>query len=224
MLRSFPLFPLIFSIAYSVTAFADENDAIDWRLAKKGTEQKPIKVVESKKTVEKARSAAIDTESFEFGAYTGMLSVEDFNTNPVVGVSLSYHVTNRFLAQVNYGQSNVERATFEDLAGGNFVADDEDTFEYYNVLAGFKILPGRSFLGKTRKYNSDIYLFVGVGNFEFAGNEDTNLVIGASYRIVVTDWLTWNIDFRDHFMDREFLSEDKLTHNLEFSLGLNALF
>ena len=35
----------------------------------------------------------IDTEDFEIGAYAGLLSVEDFGSNMVIGARAAYHVT-----------------------------------------------------------------------------------------------------------------------------------
>ena len=48
-----------------------------------------------------ARSSArsIDTEDFELGAYVGMLSIEDFESNVVYGARLAYHLTEDFFLE-----------------------------------------------------------------------------------------------------------------------------
>lgn len=181
-------------------------------------------VIEANKKTVSAQVAAIDTEKFELGGYLGMLSVEDFNSNPVTGLSLVYHINNRFLAQVNYGTSTVGRAAFEEIVGGNFLADGDYDFEYVNVLAGYKLLDGRSFLGKRHKYNSSIYIMAGPTQVSFAGEDNTGIVFGASYRTVMTDWLTMNLDVRNTLVDRDFLEDNKKTNNTEMFLGINALF
>jgi outer membrane beta-barrel protein len=183
-----------------------------------------VKVIEPNKPVTTIQAAAIDTEKFELGAYVGMLSVEDFNTNPVTGFSLTYHINSTFIAQANYGLSTVEKAAFEEVAGGNFLADDDYDFEYVNLLAGYKLLDGRSFLGKRHKFNSAIYLMAGVADVSFAANDKTGMVIGASYRAVITDWMTINMDVRDTIVDREFIGDTKKTNNTELAIGVNALF
>lgn len=187
-------------------------------------DSKPVTVIEPDKKMPSVQVAAIDTEKFELGAYVGLLSVEDFNTNPVTGISFTYHINSKFIAQANYGVSTVGKAAFEKVAGGNFLAEDDYDFEYVNLLAGYNLLDGRSFLGKRHKFNSAIYLLAGVADVSFAGNDKTGMVIGASYRAVVTDWMTINLDLRDTIVDREFLDDKKKTNNTEMVIGVNALF
>lgn len=186
--------------------------------------KKPVKVVEPDKKVVSVQAAAIDTEKYELGAYLGLISIEDFNTNPVTGLSFTYHINGKFIAQANYGQSRVDRAAFEEVNGGNFLADDDYDFTYVNLLAGYDLLDGRSFLGKRHKFNSAIYLLAGVADVSFAGNDSTGLVLGASYRAVITDWLTVNLDVHDTMVDIEFLDGSKKTNNTEMFIGVNALF
>lgn len=181
-------------------------------------------VIKPVERTSRIKPAAIDTEKFELGAYLGFLSVEDFNTNRVAGLSLNYHISVQFLAQINYGQSTVERATFEEVAEGNFLSNRDREFNYQSLSAGYNLLHGRSFLGAQRKFNSHVYLMAGAAQVSFAGQDNTGLVLGVNYKTVVTDWLTVNLDFRDLIVDREFLGNRKTTHNTELSLGVSALF
>jgi outer membrane beta-barrel protein len=213
------------ALSSSFVAYAQEED-------------KSVRVIEPNKQTTSVQAAAIDTEHFELGLYAGLMSVEDFNTNLATGLSLTYHIhgTERFIAQVNYGSSETDKANFETI--DNFLAEEDRTFNYLNLLAGYKILDGRSFLGKRMKFNSAIYLLAGGANIEFANNDETGYVLGASYRVVLTDWLTVNFDVRDTVFDREFLAKtdfdgagnpvttnlSKTTHNTEVLLGINALF
>ncbi len=206
----------------SVGAYSAEKTISDIANGDDGS----VRIIEPKKEVPVAESASIDTEQFELGLFGGFLAVEDFNTNPVVGVSFSYHITPAFLAQLNYGESEVDRATFEENAGSgfNFLSNDDRNFEYYNILAGYRVLRGRSFIGRNKKYNSDIYVLGGFGAVDFAGDTNVSIVLGTSYRVVLTDSLVANIDFRGHSVDRDFLNDDKRTFNTEFLFGLNWLF
>ena len=185
-----------------------------------------VKIIEPKKEITVAKSAAIDDESVELGLYTGYLAVEEFNANPVFGVALAYHVTPKLMLQLNYGESEVDRATFENLAQGNFLTREGRSFEYYSLLAGYKILRGRSFFGKNSKYNSDIYLFAGASSVDFADGKDTGVVFGSSYRVVLTDYLTMNVDFKGYSVDREIesLDDKQNTLNTELVFGLNVIF
>lgn len=184
-------------------------------------------IIEPEKKSTPVRSAQIDTEHFELGVFGGELNTEDFNSNPVFGISFSYHVTSNIMAQINQGSSEVDKATFEErdiIDGDGFLAESDRTFTYRSILGGYRILSGRSFLGSRLKMSSSIYLLAGLGQVEFADNESTSYELAASYRTVVTDWLTVNLDLKDHIFNRDFLNDDKTTHNVEFSLGINALF
>ncbi len=185
---------------------------------------KPIKIIEPKDKHRVIKDATIDTESFEVGAFAGFISVEDFSANAVFGISGAYHFLDKMLLIASYGQSDVEKATFEKLAGGSFLADEDRKFKYYDLQFGYNLFPGKSFFGESRNFNSGIYLLAGVGNSTFADDTNLTFIIGSSYRMVVTDWLTWNIDFRDRIFNRDFLDDKKTTHNIEFSSGLNYLF
>lgn len=209
MSRPINILAALLGLGISTYTFGDETS-------------KPVKVIDPDKRVASVQAAAIDTEHFELGAYAGLMAVEDFNTNPVTGISFSYHINRKFIAQVNYGRSTVERAAFEEFNDQYFLEDYD--FKYLNLLAGYNLLDGRSFLGKRRKFNSAIYLMAGVADVSFANNEVTGMVLGVSYKTVITDWLTLNLDFRDTIFNREFLNDDKKTNNTEILVGLNALF
>jgi outer membrane beta-barrel protein len=191
-----------------------------------------VKIIEPKKDVVKAKSAAIDDERFELGIFTGLIAVEEFSESSILGASFSYHLTPKVLLQLNHATADVGRATFEDNTGGSgFLTDSEREFTYTNLLAGYRVLRGRSFWGKNSKYNSDIYLMAGLGSVDFAqGSSNTSFVIGSSYRVVLTDALTMNFDIRGHSVEREFNILDgeegnkERTFNTEFVIGLNLLF
>jgi outer membrane beta-barrel protein len=206
--------PLLAFALLPLASFANEGDI----------EIKPVKVVDPKVDRREVNGAAIDTERFEVGVFSGVLSVEDFSSNLLYGVSASYHISDRWLLQLNYGQSDVEKSTYEEVIDSSFLSDDDRQFEYYHVLGGYNLFPGRSFLGEKSKYNSGIYLLAGVGNTRFAGNDNFTLVFGGSYRVVATDWLTCSLDLRDHIVEREFIDDKKSTHNIEMSIGVNVLF
>lgn len=183
-----------------------------------------VQVVDPKTERREINSPAIDSERFEVGAYMGFLSVDGFNTNLLYGISGSYHINDKWLAQVNYGTSDVDKSTYEDVVDASFIRDGDRDFEFFNLLAGYKLFPGRSYAGSLRKLDSNIVLLAGVGQTSFAGEDNISLTLGTSYRVVLTDFLTCNIDFKDHIVDYEFLGTSSVTHNLEFSFGVNALF
>lgn len=183
-----------------------------------------VEVIKPQEQASSIRPAVIQGGQFELGPYVGFLSVEDFNTNPVVGLSATYFINSRFLAQLNYGQSSVGRATFEEVLEGDFLSESERDFKYQALMAGYNLMPGRSFLGERRKFNSYIYLMAGAARVSFAGEDNPGLVLGVTYKTVLREWLNVNLDFRDFVVDRSFLNDQKTTHNIEVSLGLSLLF
>lgn len=183
-----------------------------------------IKVIDPDKKVPTANAAAMDTEHFEVGFYTGLLSVEDFNTNPVFGAALRYYVNEKFFIEGNVGSSSTQRASAEKTANEyNIYGRD---YTYFGMLGGYQVLKGRSFWGKKRKYNTGFYLLGGLEQVDFAEDSNVGTVIGISYKTILTDWLTINVDFKDHIVNRELvtLESEKTTHNLEVSFGINTIF
>lgn len=187
-------------------------------------EESSVTIIDPQKKISKVRSATIDTEKFELGFYLGTLSVEDFGTNQAMGFSLLYHFSSDLFTQFNYGSSDVGRATFEDVVGQDFLSDDDEIFDYTQISVGYRLFHGRSFLGEKSKFNSHIYVTAGIENVDFAGESNIGLVIGSTYKIVSTDWITWNFELKNHIVERDFLADKKFTNNIEFGVGFNALF
>ncbi|MFL0809369.1 MAG: outer membrane beta-barrel domain-containing protein [Agarilytica sp.] len=181
-----------------------------------------VKVFDPKVKSGKANPAALDTESFEAGIFVGMLSVEDFNTNSVLGVSFNYYFNERWFANLSYGNSETERSNPETVDGGNFVADRN--FQYSTLAGGYQFLKGRSFFGKKRKYNSGLYVIAGIEQVDVTDSRNSGLLIGVSYKTTLTDWLNVSLDFKDHIVSRDFADDTKTTQNTEISLGLSTFF
>lgn len=179
-----------------------------------------IKVIDPEKRTATANVAALDTEHFEVGFHAGMLSVEDFNTNPVIGASLRYYFNEKIFIEANLGRSKTKRSHTED--GADFVFDR--SFQYLGLAAGYKILEGRSFWGKKRKLNSGLFLTGGIEQVDFNEENEIGLSIGVSYKTALTDLIGINIDFKDHIVNRDFSGEDKLTQNIEMGIGVSLFF
>ena len=210
--QQFLLIPLL--LLGSNISQAIENDG--------EVEIKPIVVVEPDRVQREVYEAQIDTEFFEVGAYIGLLSIEDFGSSTVTGVKGSFHATEDFFLQFNYGQAEAGKSSLEDFNNENFFNDRE--YKYYNLLVGYNIFPGETFVSQSHTFNSAFYLVGGAGNTDFGGDNHFTFTLGSGYRIILRDWLTVNIDFRDHSFDSEVIGSKKRTHNLEFSTGVTAFF
>lgn len=198
-------------------AHADEEDG--------NVEIKPIIVVEPDSQQREAYEAQIDDEFLEVGGYIGIIAIEDFSSSVVYGVKESFHATEDFFLQINYGQAEAGRSAAEDifLEKNESIIKDRN-YKYYNLLVGYNLFPGETFVTQDLTFNSAFYLVGGAGNTEFADDNHFTLTFGSGYRIILKDWLTFNMDVRDHIFEAEIGPSKKYTHNLEFTTGLTAFF
>ena len=169
------------------------------------------------------KQADVETENFELGVFAGLLSIEDFGTNPVYGATLDYHVTEDLFVQGRLGYSEAGTTSFERLGGGLTLLSNRD-YLYYNVSLGYNLLPGEAFLSRDSAYNTSLYLIIGAGNTEFADDNFFTINWGAGYAVTVSDWFAVHMDFRDHMFDINITGEDKTSHNFEATLDLTFYF
>ena len=182
-------------------------------------------VVEPRVHRREVKRPDIDTENFEGGAFVGTISIEDFGSSVVYGGRLAYHFTEDLFAEATVGTSKAGRTSYEDLSGSvELLTDSERRFTYYDLAVGWNALPGEAFFGSDRAMPSSLYLTLGAGSTNFAGDDHFTVAVGAGYRLLVTDWLATHLGVRDHMFDSDLLGDNKLTHNLQFTLGMTAFF
>jgi len=171
------------------------------------------------------KESDINTENFEVGFFVGFLSIEDFGTNPVYGARLDYHITEDIFLQGTLGFSTAGTTSFERLGGGvTLLSESQREYTYYTVSLGYNLLPGEAFITRNTTFNTALYVIAGAGNTEFGGDDRFTITWGAGYSITATGWLAIHLDFRDHIFDIAVTGEDKTSHNLEASIGLNYYF
>ena len=166
----------------------------------------------------------IDTEDFEFGVSYGLMSVEDFGVHGVFVTRLAYHVNEQIFVEGIYGQTDTEKTSFEILSNTNLLTDEQRKYQYYNVSLGYNILPGEVFFGQNKTFVSELYLVVGAGTTEFAGDKFFTLNVGAGYRLLLTDEIALHLDIRDYMLNIDLLGIDKTSHNIEVTGGLTYFF
>ncbi|MFT5594091.1 MAG: outer membrane beta-barrel protein [Oceanicoccus sp.] len=209
----------LLSFAFSSLALANEASNPD---DSGNVKINPILVVEPNKQEREQYEAQIDTEFFELGAYMGVIGIENFDSSSVMGIKASFHATEDFFLQANYGHAEAGTSAAEVNAGVNMISARD--YEYYNLLVGYNLFPGESFITQNLTLNSAFYVVGGIGNTDFAGDNHFTITYGSGYRIILSDWLTWNMDFRNHTFESNVLSVSKRVNNLEFTLGLTAFF
>ena len=167
----------------------------------------------------------IDSEDFELSAFAGILSIEDFGTNPVLGFEFAYHVNEDVYVQFDYGFSEGGETSFEVLSGGApLLSDDERELQYYLFNIGFNLLPGEAFVTESSTFNTSFYVIGGIGSTEFAGDDRFTINFGTGYQILFADAFSLNIDVRDLIFNIDVFGEDKVTHNLQYTVALGWFF
>jgi outer membrane beta-barrel protein len=167
----------------------------------------------------------IDSFDFELAVYGGVLAMEHFDTNAVVGLKFGYHVSEDFFVQASYGFSKVGETSFEKISGGApLLSDDERDVEYYLFSIGFNLLPGEAFLTDSTTLNTVLYISGGVGSTDFAGDDRSTIAFAVGYRTIVLDGFSVDVEMRDLIFDLDTFGEDDTTHNIELTLSLNLFF
>lgn len=164
----------------------------------------------------------IDHENFEIGAFAGILSIEDFGSNPVYGVRAAYHIAEDLFVEAAVGRTEAGLTSAEAL--GPFTLLENRDYTYYNISFGYNFLPGEIFLGKDYAFNSSLYVIGGVGSTRFNSEDNFTFNFGVGARILPTDWLAVHLDVRDHVFATDLLGKDKATNNLEGHLGFTFFF
>jgi len=168
--------------------------------------------------------ARIDTENFELGFYTGLMSVEDFGTNPVYGLRLAYHINENVFLEAAYGTTTTGKTSFERLNNVNLLTAAQRKLTYYNLSFGYNLFTGEVFFGRSTAFNTALYIIAGGGSTEFAGDNRFTMNFGVGYRFIAADWLAVHVDMRDHIFDIDLLGQPKTTHNLELHIGTTIFF
>lgn len=185
----------------------------------------PPRVIEPEVERREIKVARIDAENVEVGAFYGALSIEDFGTNPVQGLTAAYHVTEDVFFQASFGRSKAGRTSYETLGGNvQLLTPSERRFTYYGLSLGYNLFPGEVYIGRSLAMNSSLYLLGGIGSTKFAGDQRFTMNFGAGYRLLPTDWLAIHIDVQDRVFQSDLLGRDKLTNNIGAHLGVTVFF
>lgn len=186
----------------------------------------PPRVIEPEVERRRIKVAKIDQENIEVGGFYGVMSVDDFGSNPVYGATLAYHVTEDFFFRAEAGETKLGLTSFEILNPGsdplNLGTDRRLT--YYGLSLGYNFLPGEVFLGRNLAMNSAFYVLGGVGSTKFADDERFTLNFGGGYRVLPTDWLAVSIEVQDRVYESDIFGKNELVNNLEAFLGVTVFF
>jgi len=169
--------------------------------------------------------ANVNPDNFEIVASFGILSIEDFSVNAVIGAKLTYRVSENFFTSVEFGASTAGESSIETLLPGSpILSTDERDLSYYTLNIGYDMFPGESFVTDNLTINTAFYAIMGAGNTTFAGSDNFTFSFGFGYRAVINHYLTGYIDVRDHTFELDLFGVSKRTQNIEMSFGLGFYF
>ncbi|MFG6459422.1 outer membrane beta-barrel domain-containing protein [Roseateles sp. BYS96W] len=166
----------------------------------------------------------IPSNDFIVGVFAGTYATQNFGSSAVGGIRLGYHITEDFFVEGNYAQTKVSDETFRQILPGGIFVSERQKLTYYNVLAGWNLLPGEVFFGRNTAKASALYLVAGVGSTRFVDQKRQTISFGLGTRVFLADWASVQVDLRDHRYSLDLLGKRQSTNNLEFTLGGTFFF
>jgi len=182
-------------------------------------------VVDPKVDRRDVRVPKFPSKDFEVGVLAGVYGTQSFGTSGVAGLRLGYHITEDFFVESAFAQTKVSDKTFEEIfPGAGPLADTDKKLSYYNLSAGYNVLPGEVFIGSKYAKASSIYLVAGVGSTKFANQKRQTYNFGFGFRVLLTDRFAVRVDMRDHVFSYDLLGVRQNSQNLELTTGLSYYF
>ena len=159
------------------------------------------------------------------GVFAGRYATANFGSSTVTGLRLGYHITEDVFVDASYGRAKVTDEAFRQIfPNGGIFPTPKQNLTYYNVLAGYNLLPGEVFFGKSNAKISQGYVVGGIGSTDFAGQKRQTVVAGFGLRVVFASWFAAQVDVRDHIYSLDLLGKRQSNHNLEATAGLTFFF
>ncbi len=166
----------------------------------------------------------IPNKDFLIGGFIGSYATQNFGTSMVYGGRLGYAITEDFYVEGVYATTKVSDENFRQILPGGVFVSPEQTLRYYNLSAGYNILPGEVFFGSRYAKAAALYVMAGVGSTKFLEQRKQTLNFGLGLRVMLKDWASIQVDMRDHVYSLDLLGRRQSTNNLELSAGATFYF
>lgn len=174
----------------------------------------------------KIEKVAIDTENLEMGLFTGFYSADRYGTTSISGIRVAYHISEDLFFEVTGAQTTLNGLPEETLLQYYTVPDADRNLKYYNINLGYNFLPGEVYFNENWAFNFAFYLMGGVGNTEINAEQRSTLTTGAGMRVLLTDWMAFHINMRDHILRDRYsgIGQEQTIHNLEGFSSITFFF
>jgi outer membrane beta-barrel protein len=168
------------------------------------------------------------SNDFELGLYAGTYSTENFGTSAVTGLKLGYHITEDVFVQAAFGRTTISDENYRLVFPSGIFPEPTRKLTYYNVSAGYNVLPGEIFVGRNIAKATALYVIAGIGSTSFnistADQKVQTINIGFGTRLMFNDRVSVQLDVRDHIFSLDLLGTRRKTNNIELSGGLSVFF
>ncbi len=166
----------------------------------------------------------IASNDFEAGIFGGNYDTENFGGSFVGGARLGYHITEDVFVEATYGQTKVSDQMFRQILPSGIFPQSKEILRYYDLSAGYNILPGEFFFGRKHAQVTALYLIAGLGSTKLAGASHETVNVGLGSRVFLRDWVAVQFDVRDHVFALDLLGSRHETSNLELTGGVTFFF
>ena len=164
------------------------------------------------------------SRDFEANVFAGTYSTQNFGASAVVGLRLGYHLNEDFFVEGNLAGTRVSDASFRQILPGGVFPNETESLSYYNLSAGYNLLPGEVFFGRRQARASAFYVLAGVGSTRFHAQTRQTMSVGFGLRMLTSGRAAFRVDVRDHLFSLDLLGQRQSTHNLEVTAGASLHF
>lgn len=172
----------------------------------------------------------VNSELFDIGFTAGVINLEDFPAEFLVGASVTFKASESLFLQYNYVQADISKSSLERDQGnqGNegFDIGSDRSFTHYDLLVGYNLFQGEFFAGGGAAHLSSLYVVGGIGNTAFGSEENFSYTLGVGYQIEFNRKYVMRLDYRDYIYESALITGDDedTVHNTQLSVGLGYLF
>ena len=198
--------------SFSVAAFAQSTQPANEQVVVPQVERREMKLPK------------FPSKDIEVGIIGGIYSAENFGAHAVYGLRLGYHITEDFFVQANLAQTKVNDEFYRSGRAGGLFAQPEEKLTYYNVSAGWNVLPGEVFIGGNRAKATSLYLLGGIGSTKIAERRNSTFNLGLGMRLLLADRAGLHVELRDHIFSIDLLGQRQRTNNIELTTGFAWYF
>ncbi len=176
---------------------------------------------------EKRSKLRVNQELFDVGVFTGVINIENFPAEYVIGANITFKASEDFFLQYNYLQADISESSFEkNPSNPTFDLGDERSFTHYDLLLGYNIFQGEFFASEGKAHISNLYVVAGIGDTDFGGEQNFTYTLGMGYQIEFFRRYLVRFDYRDYIYKSSLVIGDveSTVHNNQISVGVGYLF